>query len=1027
MLGPIAVSDAALGGKLQRALLGRLLVARGRVVSVDRLVMDLWQTPPDGAVAALRTFVADLRRVLEPGRAPRQAPSVLVTRAPGYALLVEPPATLDAAEFEELVGRAGSGTAGEVLERVDAALALWRGAAYEEFSETAWARAESERLDELRMLAVERRGAALVGLDRAAEAVPGLRAHVAERPLREDAWHLLARALYRSGRQGEALESLREARKTLVDELGVDPGPRLRELETAMLVQDPALDADRPRVVAAQGPEPGRVSRVAGGSGRVSGAARGSGRVFVGREDELAVVQAAAAEVQQRGRAGVVLVTGEAGAGKSAFAEEAVRRLGWPSVWARGPEHEGAPMLWPVLPEAGGGPLLVVADDVHHADGDGLEALSVVIERATALIVATYRPGEVGPAAAGMLARWAKAEPVRIRLGGLGEGDVGALVTAVAGPAVDTDAVRDIHRRSGGNPFFVRELARLVDTGERIPDGVRDVIRYRLARLPEFAQDMLRRAAVLGRDVDPDMLAALAGDVLDAVDVALGAGFLTEAGGLRFTHILVRDTLYDDLSELRRQRWHAEAAVVIERARPGDHALLAHHYGRAGSAHAVRATAHAAAGAASAESRNNPHEAARLWRQAVAGASSPASRVAALVGLGRALAVLGQLGESRALRVRAVEAAAGDPSLVAEALAGFDVPAVWPRNDDEELSARIVAAVEGALPGTEGALRARLLCVLALELRGEVGDRGRRAAASAERLARAAGDPGLVVLALNARFMHGCARSGLAGERDAIGASLVSVAGRHGLVTFEVLGHLIRMQSACAFGDFVAAAEHADAADRLADEYELPAVGTFTGLARALAVAVSGGDAEALYREAFARLATGGMPGVSEGLEALTRLALGGSPRAGEMQRPRGSDSLDVARGVMSLAVPRGVGSPDVALGVDSLDFALGEDPLGVALGPYAPWARPWLLVRAGRTAEAAAALHAVPESPHDLLLEARLALLARAAVALKDRAACARLHEALLPAAGQLAGAASGVLSFGPVDDILARLNEHR
>jgi hypothetical protein len=196
------------------------------------------------------------------------------------------------------------------------------------------------------------------------------------------------------------------------------------------------------------------------------------------------------------------------------------------------------------------------------------------------------------------------------------------------------------------------------------------------------------------------------------------------------------------------------------------------------------------------------------------------------------------------------------------------------------------------------------------------------------------------------------------------------VAARHGLVTFEVLGRLIRMQAACAFGDFTAAGAHAEAADRLATDYELPAVAIFTGLFRALRSGDAGEDA-------FARLATGGMPGVEDGLRGLAALARG--------------------------------------------DSAAGP------LGPYEPWARPWLLLREGRTAEAAQALAEAPESPHDLLLEARLALLARAAVALGDRAACARLHEALLPAAGQLAGAGSGVLSFGPVDDLLAQLAPRR
>ena len=249
VLGPVeAASDlgpVSLKGLRQRAVLARLLVARGRVVPVDRLVDDLWgDVPPDGAVAAIRTFVSDLRRALEPDRLPRQPARLLVTAPPGYVLRAAPDA-VDAWRFEAMVGESGrllaAGRGAPALACLDESLALWRGPAYAEFAGEGWARAEIDRLDELRMLAVERRAEALLILGRAAEAAFDLQAHAHSHPLREDAWRLLATALYRSDRQGEALAELRRARQTLVAELGLDPGPRLRQLEADILAQAPHL------------------------------------------------------------------------------------------------------------------------------------------------------------------------------------------------------------------------------------------------------------------------------------------------------------------------------------------------------------------------------------------------------------------------------------------------------------------------------------------------------------------------------------------------------------------------------------------------------------------------------------------------------------------------------------------------------------------------------------------------------------------------------------------------------------------
>lgn len=1080
VLGPVeAVGDRGpvpLRGARQRAVLARLLIARGRVVPVDRLAADLWREPAEGAVAAIRTFVADLRRALEPDRAPRQPARLLVTAPPGYALRAEPDA-VDAWRFEAAVGGAGqaleAGHAARALRSLDDALGLWRGPAYSEFAGESWARAEVDRLDELRLLAVERRGAALLALRRPAEAVSDLQVHVAAHPLREGAWQLLATALYRSGRQGDALAALRRARATVVAELGVDPGPGLRRLEADILAQAPHLRPEQAPAV------------VAPGSGE---APPGPGRgPFVGRGEELAVLYQLADSVARRRAPALALVSAEAGAGKTALAETLTGRLspdGWIAAWWRVPEYEGAPAAWPwgqiaeVLaaasggaadgaapaegaspsapdaggaasaPDAAGGfggdpalvrfrlhraaaarlgaaaalsPVLLVADDLHRADEDTLDLLTALFAEPGAvagpvLVVGTFRATEVGPELTAALARFARAEPVRLYLGGLSGEETGQLVRALAGAEVDEPAVRLIHRRSGGNPFFVRELARLLATeggaavGE-VPPGVRDVIRHRLGRLPVAAQSVLRQASVLGRDVDPDVLAALTGDgapLLDALDDALRAGFLTEYGPdgrLRFTHILVRDTLYADLSALRRARWHAAAGEAIERLRPDDIATLAHHFVAAASpATAARAARYAGAAAAQAE-RVNPHQSARLWRQAVdaheraggtAAGADPRARLDAVMGLGRALAVTGHLAEARRYRLDALAAAErlDDPALTANVLAAFEVPAVWTRNDDEHLSGQIVRAAERTLASPAGQRperRSRLLSTLALELRGTTTGRGGRAAAEAEALARAAGDPVLLAFALNARFMHAFHRAGLAGQRARIGAELVAVAAANDLVTFEVLGHLILLQAHSAQADFAAADAHASAVDRLADRYDLPLVGVFTGWYAGLRLAVGGRSAEAetAYRAAAARLSGSGMPGVERGLLPLALLSL---RLTGERPAPPGGP------------VPGGEWT--------RWDF-----------GPDEPWVRPLSLLSAGRGDEAAAALRSLPRSPHDLLREARLCLAARAALALGDRDTMRYLHAELLPAAGELAGAGSGVFTLGPVADHLDAL----
>ncbi|QHY96532.1 Transcriptional regulatory protein EmbR [Streptomyces sp. S4.7] len=647
--GPIALK-----GPRHRAVLARLIVARRRVVPVARLVADLWADPPPGAVGAVQTFVADLRRALEPGRPPRAPARLLVTEGSGYALRASPDA-VDAWRFETAVGEAAELPADRALPRLDEALELWRGPAYADFEHEQWVRGERARLAELRLRSVERRAGAQLALGRAAEAVPDLDAHLADHPWREEAWRLLALALYRTDRQGDALAVLRRARSTLVEQLGVDPGPGLRRLEADILAQDPALRA------------------TAGQAGPTETAAR---------------------------------------------------------LWTR------------------------------------------------------------------------------------------------AAAAYD----------------------RTVAAGAR-------------ARL-ETTVGLLRDLAVTG------------------------------GGGL--------------------------AAV-------------------------------------------------------------------------------------REHRMAAVAAAEefGDPVLTGRVIGAFDVPAIWTRGDDPELARQIVAAAErtlAALPprgvsgtydtyDTYGAVRCRLLATVAVETRGSHSSRGPQAASQAEAIARCLDDPALLAFALNGAFMQSFTRAGLAPRRAEIGAELVELGSRHGLVTYEVLGRLIGLQAHGALGDFRSADAHATAADRLAARHELPLVGVFTRWYGALRLAASGDltGAWRAYESAAADLPGAGMPGLTHGLLplALLSLHLADGPRV----PPR--DAVDPAA-----------------------DW-----------GPYRPWIAPLAALASGDRAAARTALRALPDPPRDLLYEACCCLEATAALELGDRAVLIRARERLLPASAELAGAGSGLLTLGPVSGYLSAI----
>jgi DNA-binding SARP family transcriptional activator len=236
LLGPLVVEHGgeqlALGGRAQQALFARLLLDANRTVAIDRIIEDLWgERAPASAVKMVQIHVSKLRKLLPDG--------TLVTRAPGYALEIDPE-ELDLVRFERLRAQG----------RPHEALELWRGPALAEFDEP-FAIVESARLDELQLATLEDRIDADLAAGRHAHVVGELETLVARNPLRERPRTRLMLARYRAGRQAEALAGYRDFRELLATGLGIEPSANLRDLERRVLQQDPALDlapAERPHL-----------------------------------------------------------------------------------------------------------------------------------------------------------------------------------------------------------------------------------------------------------------------------------------------------------------------------------------------------------------------------------------------------------------------------------------------------------------------------------------------------------------------------------------------------------------------------------------------------------------------------------------------------------------------------------------------------------------------------------------------------------------------------------------------------------
>ncbi|MDQ4131563.1 MAG: winged helix-turn-helix domain-containing protein, partial [Actinomycetota bacterium] len=241
VLGPLEVSvgggPVPLGGPKQRAVLAHLLFRANQVVSVETLIEQVWgEEPPERARNVIQTYVSHLRKALGRDR--------IQSHGPDYRLSLDP-SELDATRFEELVRHAKKALPVDpdvAVGTLDDALALWRGPALADFADQSSLLAEAARLEELRLEAQEARVEGLLAAGAQAQAIGELEPLLARHPWRESLWGLLMLALYREGRQAEALNAFQRAREILADELGIDPSPELTRLHGRILKQDPGLD-----------------------------------------------------------------------------------------------------------------------------------------------------------------------------------------------------------------------------------------------------------------------------------------------------------------------------------------------------------------------------------------------------------------------------------------------------------------------------------------------------------------------------------------------------------------------------------------------------------------------------------------------------------------------------------------------------------------------------------------------------------------------------------------------------------------
>ncbi|MEU8381832.1 AAA family ATPase [Streptosporangium sp. NPDC048865] len=686
------------GPRQQAYLLAVLLAREGQPVSTADLIDLIWEDDvPVSAVNVVHKYIGALRRVLEPELPARATGTYLHRRGNGY-LFTAGPGTLDLAAFRELVATAGTEHPGRALDHYVAALGHWNGRAGGGLSHRAAGAPIFAALDaEVFDVCVTAAGLA-VELGRPEDVLPALQLAASIAPLHEPVQAGLVAALGAAGHRAEALTVFRTVRTRLDEELGIDPGHALQAAHEQVLKQTVA--------------GPGRAIRdeppTTGG--------------LVGRADELATLRRTLGPALTGGSGiGVVEGEPGVGKTRllEEIAAEADRQ-GALVLWGRCLDGDGTPSMWPwmhaigallddlaapererwhagelgrlvappddvgaltTIPDSGSRfrlfeqvitvigessarrPVLLLLDDLQWADTASLQLFGHVAARMPAGTAVIGALRDRAPAPGSELSHTLAAVSRvsghrRVRLGPLGPGEAIELVRLETGLDPDPDAALGIHARTAGNPFFIRELSRLLaDNGAltgaagahgAVPATVRDIVIDRMSGLDTDARDLLRTAALIGRDLDLGLLARAAHleveSCLERLEPVAALGMLESRPenpySLRFAHDLVRETIAGTTPTSRTGRLHLRIADALELAAAGGESTaerLAHHLWAAGPLADPARTATALVRAGRSAAAKSALEAAERHLQSAA----QVARTAGLAGL--ELSALSQL------------------------------------------------------------------------------------------------------------------------------------------------------------------------------------------------------------------------------------------------------------------------------------------------------------------------------------------------------------------------------------------------
>ncbi|WP_061299029.1 BTAD domain-containing putative transcriptional regulator [Herbidospora cretacea] len=1038
VLGPVEVLGEGrtvdLGPRKQRAVMALLLTHAPRVVALDQIIDALWQDePPSSATGTLQAYIFQLRKSLEPERSPRTPAKILRTREPGYLLEIDPD-QIDSHRFLKAMERAEAAPPDQVEKILNPALALWRGEPYTGLQDEEYLRPTIAHLNEARLTALSTRAEARLALGRPAEVALEVERLLETAPYREGLWSLLIRALYTDRRQADALAAYQRCRTMLDEELGLLPGPELRALEQAVLRQE-ELPASRVTVVVAPETAHAELPRIIG-------------RAAQRRRVHDRITDAA------RGAGGVLLIGGEAGIGKTTLAEaaaETAAALGFTTAWSRCAED--APAFWPWIQalrvldppaaerlsapgeaadpdaarfllhdaiaralerRAARGPLLIVLEDAHWADAATLKLLTFLgaeLHRVPLLVIVTVRHHDA-PQPVDVFAELARQRGTeRLTVGPLTASDVADYLDGRDPGLLDHVAV--LHDRTGGNPFYLGELLRLAASTRSadiaalpVPDGVRDVIAQRVSRLPEETQTLLRTASVVGRDVNCDVLAGAAGldpaRLLLLLEPAVATGLLVEVEGgwdYRFSHALVQEALYAELTRLQRAQLHGRIGEAAESFGGGDLdrvPVLAHHFAQAARVgHAEKAVAYAEKAAEQAAAGLAYDEAVRYWELALAshGPAGTSRRCRLLIELGRARRLTGDVLGARAPLDEAVDLATrlGEDDMAIEATSVFGGVTLWNWWSYGVVNPRMVNVLRDQLtrlPENDLARRAALLGTLAVELYYGPRAEGRAHAAEAVALARKTGDPQLLARTLNNYVIANWSPDHDA-DRFAAAAEILTLPGLPRLT--EVISRLHRMQGLMQDGAIAEYDAELARCLRLTEELRIPEITAQVNYAASGRAVLAGDWAEARRHSAL----------------------------AGEWYRRTSLWGPDVVDLMSEFYIDWSQGTVPPALVATLAERA--EDPSDRLLRPTAILAL-WESGERSRAQELLTRWGAAVERDWAWQFSAWQWALVSARI---GRPAPEEMLTALLPVAGQIATLGTGCVSWGSIHEAVAELYE--